>query len=512
MQDIVDPIEFAGVLWPDVTFYNKQREIIYSVLNDDETYVPAGNMLGKDFVAGFIALWFFLSRHPCRVVTTSVNDKHINILWGEIGSFIQESKYPPNCKKGGCLVVNHHSIKKVRNGEVCPKSELSGQVAKEGEALQGAHIDSSDGIPRTLFIVDEASGIPEMYYTMATGWAKRILILGNPWECQNFFRKGVDRGNVRADDNGHFHSRVIKISAEDCPNVRLARAQEKAGRKPTGETLVPGVLGWRDYLKRRKLWGKKQQCVGLDGEFYQGPDEMMFPPEWLNLAEQKAMEMAGTPRRAKAIGIDPAMGGDDTAMAAVDEYGLIELVWKKTPDTTVITSEAIAFMRKHKVEPENVLFDAGGGGTPHAHRLHGQGYNVQAIPFGASASPDRRIGRTWLSIRKEEDEVRYAYKNRRAEMYWLLRMRLDPSLGDGFTIPAEYVELRQELRPIMVEYDQEGRLALAPKNKPISTTGKESTVRTLTELIGHSPDRADALVLAVFGMEERFHVQEAQFS
>ena len=72
--------------------------------------------------------------------------------------------------------------------------------------------------------------------------------------------------------------------------------------------------------------------------------------------------------------------------------------------------------------------------------------------------------------------------------------------------------MRQELSPIPRTYDEEGRLYVLPKNKPISRTGKESPTRTLIDLIGHSPDRADALVLAVFGMEERSHVQEAQFS
>ncbi len=42
----VDPITLAKALWPDVKFYNKQIDIIYSVWNNDETVVPAGNMLG----------------------------------------------------------------------------------------------------------------------------------------------------------------------------------------------------------------------------------------------------------------------------------------------------------------------------------------------------------------------------------------------------------------------------------------------------------------------------------
>jgi len=43
---IIDPLQLAKLCWPDVVFYKEQRDIIYSVLDNDETFVPAGNMLG----------------------------------------------------------------------------------------------------------------------------------------------------------------------------------------------------------------------------------------------------------------------------------------------------------------------------------------------------------------------------------------------------------------------------------------------------------------------------------
>jgi len=41
-----DPLKLAKLLWPDCHFYKQQRQIIYSVWENDQTYVPAGNMLG----------------------------------------------------------------------------------------------------------------------------------------------------------------------------------------------------------------------------------------------------------------------------------------------------------------------------------------------------------------------------------------------------------------------------------------------------------------------------------
>ena len=92
---IEDPLKFQRLCWPDVKFYDKQIEIIESVAYNDETIVPAGNKLGKDFVAAFIALWFFCSRSPARVVTSSAGQNQLkSVLWGEIRRFINTSKYP----------------------------------------------------------------------------------------------------------------------------------------------------------------------------------------------------------------------------------------------------------------------------------------------------------------------------------------------------------------------------------------------------------------------------------
>lgn len=42
----IDPLALQQLLWPRVYFYSKQREMIYSVRDNFETYVVAGNKLG----------------------------------------------------------------------------------------------------------------------------------------------------------------------------------------------------------------------------------------------------------------------------------------------------------------------------------------------------------------------------------------------------------------------------------------------------------------------------------
>lgn len=301
-----------------------------------------------------------------------------------------------------------------------------------------------------------------------------------------------------------YFRKVIRIRAEDSPNVRRALYQRDVlGIEPTGEIVIPGVLPWDDYCQRRKMWDAIRQCIGLDADFYEGAEILLFPPEWLNRAETIATSLAHRIRRATAIGIDPAEGGDKTTMCAVDNLGIIEMVSKKTPQTEMIINEAMAFIRKHQVREERVLMDQGGGGTQHAGELRRRGIHVRTVPFGQGVTPalkrNRRRQTFWEQT--EQKEVKYAYFNKRAELYGTLRNLLDPSLNpQGFGIPASLTTLRQELSPIPLLYDQEGRLWLLPKRKPKHNREDDTKSDTLVGLIGHSPDQADALALAVYAM------------
>lgn len=194
MSMLKDPIKFGQKFWPDVTFYRQQREIIYSVRNNDETFVPAGNMLGKDFVSGFIALVEFLLHPVARVITTSVKDDHLRVLWAEIHRFIQTAKYPLTRDKGGPLIVNHREIRKVdpKTGVRDDFQYLIGCVSEKGEGMAGHHA------PYSLGIIDEASGVDDTVYSQMDTWAKRKLVIGNTLPCSNFFYKGVKGGDLLA--------------------------------------------------------------------------------------------------------------------------------------------------------------------------------------------------------------------------------------------------------------------------------------------------------------------------
>lgn len=530
---LTDPVKFVKLCWPHIRLYDKQVEIMYSVRDNDETIAVAGNQLGKDFITGLIVLWFFCSRSPCHVVTSSAGMKQLErVLWGEMGQFIKTSKYPLP------IVVNHLLIRqRGMDGEVDPKSYIIGLVTNEEENLQGHHlprgrtalenfaghgIDCDPNLPRTLAVFDEASGIDDRYYNATDTWAHRKLIIGNPLPCTNFFYRGVKEGDILAPDGSRYYRRIIKIKASDSPNVQARKR------------LVDGIVDYDTYMKRRTLWDKVRQTVGLDAEFYEGAEVRLYPPDWLERAGQLALQdkndgrntrikaytsMGVDPRfyvrrrqfhgpdktvLRRTMGIDTAEGGDDTVWTIVDILGILHQHSMQTADTSDISGITIAFMKQFDVNPNDVLFDRGGGGKQHADYLRRQGYDVRTIAFGESptsaADAQRQPSLTYSNmLRREERETTYTYLNRRAEMYCLLRFELlDPINELGFAIPYELTELRRQLAPLPLLYDPEGRIYLPPKDKPNKNV--ESKIVTLREMLGCSPDEADSLALAVFGL------------
>lgn len=190
-QHACDPLGLARWLWPHVRFYDRQIEIIESVRDNNETWVIAGNQLGKDFVAGFLCLWAFLCHPVVRVVTTTTRADHLRVLWGEIGRFVRTAAVPLEMDRGGVLRCNHWDYRKLdATGQLCPVSYLRGMTCERPEGLAGHHA------PFGLAVVDEASGVDATVFEQFRTWAGRLLAIGNPNPC------GVDHPFYQAAQQG----------------------------------------------------------------------------------------------------------------------------------------------------------------------------------------------------------------------------------------------------------------------------------------------------------------------
>lgn len=523
-----DPMCLIRVLWPHIKLWSREEELVYSMWHNRHTICVAGNMLGKDFTTALGVLGFFLTRPVCRIVTTSVDGTQLSaVLWGEIRNLLNTSRVPLESTAGGPIVVNDLHLRKVftsgpQKGQMCGLSYVLGRVAAKGEGMLGHHLAEERAYddPKTMFVGDEASGLDQINIERAETWADRIVLIGNAYQCTNYFFTGSEAGDVLSDRKvkdvrgvtlgeptktiPQYDVKVIRVPCSESPNVIYGEMEVARGMEASGKMLVPGVMSYWKYKDRRKRWDKVKQCIQLDARFYKGAELLLFPPEWLSASAHLESSLGSNTlyRTARAIGCDPGEGEAETAWYVIDDRGILEEVAYQTPDTSVIAKQTVALLRKWNVPPEMTMFDRGGGGKQVADQLRDQGYHVRTVAFGESVAPDPKRGMTSVENRIEEKEEAYAYFNRRAEMYDLLSQFINPSLpeegqGPRFCIPNRYTELHRQLAPIPKPYDKEGRLKLPPKNK----SNPDSKEKTLVEIIGCSPDRADALVVALYCRE-----------
>lgn len=181
--------------WPQYSFYDLQIEMIESVLSNRETYAPAANGMGKDFIAGFLPLACALVCEAkgihFRMINTSVDEDHLKVVWGETSKFIEQAKRPVLSRDGGPFDLNHMELRLASERHLKnPFHYVLGRVSKSGEGLAGHHARF------TLGIGDESSGLVDKVYEMFQGWCQHMLFIGNTNPCDNFFKRHSEAGDV----------------------------------------------------------------------------------------------------------------------------------------------------------------------------------------------------------------------------------------------------------------------------------------------------------------------------
>ena len=88
-----NPLRFVSLCWPEMKLTPEQHEILLSVRDNLETFVHAANATGKTRIAAVVAIWFYVTRTPARVITSSSSESQLaTILWSEIRQLIKTSK------------------------------------------------------------------------------------------------------------------------------------------------------------------------------------------------------------------------------------------------------------------------------------------------------------------------------------------------------------------------------------------------------------------------------------
>lgn len=322
-------------------------------------------------------------------------------------------------------------------------------------------------------LVDEANGISKFLFERAfpgvlTGQNSRMLAIGNPDNPLSAFAKMFEDPAVKK----------IHISAFDTPNLAAFGITEQDIAEKTWRDKVQGrPLPWPQLLdpewveRNYHRWGPKSPLTmsRIWGRFPIDSEHSLIPLSWIEAGlERSNPPKAGT--KIKGIACDVAREGDDVNVGLFRHGYQIRVLWQLHGLWTTETTGRIIYERK-RVGGLVSAIDADGLGDGVCDQLidlHGE----PVVRVKGSASP------------RDGDR----FRNRRAELFWLLREHLDPE-GDPDTrldLDEGCAEILEELSVIKWKITSGGLIQIESKDeikKP--------------DRLGHSPDVADAHAYAM---------------
>jgi hypothetical protein len=382
--------------------------------------VRSGHGTGKSTALAWLLLWFLCTHPDARVPCTAPTEHQLkDILWPEIG------------KWHGRLHVWYRENLEVSSEYVRVVGSSSYGVRRTStkerpEALQGFHARN------LLFLIDEASGIPEQIFEVAEGALStpgaRVVMAANPTRVTGYFHRAFYRDRdlwVR-----------LHFSAEDSPLVSkewVRKMEEKYGRES-------------DIFR-----------VRVAGDFPSASVVQLIPLSLIEAAFGKHLREEQYSFAPVVLGVDVAWEGDDRS-AVFLRQGLRSAllgVWLNI-DNMTLAGLVAEFEDRYRAD---AVFVDVGWGTGVIDRLRQMGRRPIPVNFGGRAvNVDR-------------------YENIRAEMWCKMKEWLE----SGGALPPEE-DLKDDLAGPEYGFTVRGRIQLERK--------EDMKKRGLA-----SPDLADALAL-----------------
>jgi phage terminase large subunit len=435
LQVIEDPSQFAeAILGHEV--WSKQREMLQSVASHACTAVKACHASGKTFTAAEAVLWWITSHEEAIAVTTAPTWTQVErLLWGEIRSAISGARiqYPKPSNTAWHLGPSRYAI---------------GLSTNEGVRFQGFH-------GNVLIVLDEAPGVlPEIWEAIEgirAGGDVRVLALGNPTIASGPF--------YEAFASNRENWKLVTISAFDTPNLEgitletlLELPEEELNYNP-----YP-YLTTRRWVKEKYLeWGPEHPLwqSRVLGNFPTQSEDALLSLSWLEAAKYREMADEG-PFHA---GVDVAGPGEDETVVCVRRGSRILLT--KAFGGREPRGEVVAALLPYKSQLVTVNVDSVGIGYYMAQHLKDEGLPMREVNVGERPSDTEK------------------YVNRKAELYWGLRERVED--GDMGGLSDE--RMIAQLAGIRYSHNSRGQIVIESK--------EEARKRGVK-----SPDRAEALMLA----------------
>ena len=369
-----------------------------------------------------------------------------------------------------------------------------GRVLELGSVKEPGDWVKYQGRPHDAKLFDEICHFTEMQFRTLIGWLRtdnpnirqRVIAAGNPpttaegeW-VKRFWAAWLDPNHPNPAKPGELRWYVTNEKGEDeeVPDGAPVMVGNDM-MQPKSRTFIPSSVDDNIFLLSTGYKATLQSLPEplrsqmLRGDFNAGaadPAWQAIPTEWV-----KAAMARWKPRDAKgdmtALGLDPARGGVDKTSAArrhgtwFDE--IISVPGALTKDGPTAAGFVVPLVRNGAC----ICVDSIGIGSSALDFIKGMNLNVLAVNGSETSHARAKAG-----------DMRF--RNRRAEMYWLLREALDPTNPDPIALPNDQ-ELLGDLTAVrykVVTLGQSTALQMRSKDE-------------VREALGRSPDKGDAVAM-----------------
>jgi hypothetical protein len=459
-----DPVGFAHDVL-GVKLWAKQIEMLEAIRDHKRVAISGGRKVGKDYTVGVAALWWYSGFEDARVIMTATRAKQVDdVLWRDIKKLLRGSGLCVECKMltpEPPRPCPHSAILDGELGQLARTGlksrdfrEITGYTAREAEAIAGVSGN------RLLYLLDEASGIPDELHTairgnLASGESREVMI-SNPTRTMGKFFDAFH-------ESKRFY-KTIYVSSEEGPNV------------VAGKEIVPGLAS-RDWLQEfGDEYGKDSAFykIHVQGQFALSEDGKILSVHAITEAKKAWDETVGEgPLR---LACDPAGEsgrGDESTFAARRGKKVITLYARRGLSVDGHLNEIMNLVHEYRQSGEvpTVAVDCEGSvGAEIERRFRNHLRDVPETathPFAlAVIRSSQRAQRQPLVYDKIADEL------------W---GNLAAWFRDGGAIPED-AKLERELHAQEWHGQVTGRQKITPKDD-------------IRKLLHRSPDRADVLTL-----------------
>lgn len=451
-EKLANPDPVAWTEARGMVLWSKEMEILSTVASRPRVAVHSAHNVGKSFSAGVLAAWW-IDTHPDNtafVVTTAPTASQIQtILWKEIRRV--------------------HKSSGLRGRTNLTEWWLNDEMVAFGRKPAEWNPDAFQGIHAqyVLVIIDESSGVPdsirEAAESLASNRGSKILAIGNPTVNKGWFARSCKPGSGWT---------VIHIDGLESPNFT---SEGKELPPSLTETLLSP-----DWVARRLVeWGSKSHPMYLIRV------RGMFPPD---SADDVTVPWDYVGRCRMSEGMEPEDVIEEYDLADLEPVELgIDVAASKKGDETVIRERrgplayrrwAIRTDKPEKVTQLILRVQKITGATT---------LKIDAIGWGWGVIGDVRarlkpmgINVVGINVSKKSTKPK-KFVNLRSQIWWEMGRELSQHLAWDLSLVDDKTIV--ELTAPHYTYDNKMRIRVEPK---------EDTV----ERIGHSPDDADALLLA----------------